>query len=187
MQIEDATFTISVDCDEYSENLGEAMWYIPYREVKRILKRLTGFAASNVTSDLEQYVLNCEEENEDDKSQLADALVEVAHDPDCAIALICAMIHLGGEWNLNYQGGDSEYWFYHDLHHAQNDFSILEDGTVSAYISEEAEQVATAESALVAREAGVSVGDIARQLVKVEQEWGNRFSGEVFFLEDFLD
>ena len=100
---------------------------------------------------------------------------------------MAAMVQLGGEWDLNYQGGDSEYWFYHDMHHVEHDFHCDENGVINATVTEDAERIATIEGARKARRSGVSVGDIARQLVKVEQAWEQRFRNEAFFLEDFLD
>jgi hypothetical protein len=182
-----ATFNAIVDCEEYAESLGEGNWYFAYRVVKRLFKKLRCLEKQSMLGDLQYIIEACEEENEDNKSELADAVLEIS-DADCAISLIAAMIQLGGEWDLSFTGGDSEYWFWHDLHHAEHDWHCCENGVVTAQVNEAAETVATAEGALKARDNGVSVGDIARQLVKIEQAWGQRFNGsEAFFLEDFLE
>lgn len=181
-----ATFNAITDCQEYSEMLGDGAWHFAYRVVKRLQKKLRCLSGQSILGDLQYAIEACEEEHDDDKSELADAMVEIT-DADCAIGLVAAMIQLGGEWDLSYTGGDSEYWFWHDLHHAEHDFHCCENGVLTANVTESAEHTATVDAAKKARENGVAVGDIARQLVKIEQAWAQRFGGEAFFLEDFLD
>ena len=185
--IENATFHINTTQEDYGdeENLGGGVWEFSYREIKRILKRLPALAEDSFTSEIPGQLEEVEESVE--PYELATAGIQV-YDADTAISLACAMIHLGGIWNLSYSG-QSEYWFWHDLYHAENDYCVNEDGTITPGAHESAEIPASLESARNALNAGVSRGEIARQLVQIELAWEGRWGAgrTVQLLEDFLD
>ncbi len=185
LTIDKAKFSVYTDSDDYAEELGDSVWVFSYREVRRVCKKLRSFAKSRASRDIEAHLDECEEENEPDELGEASFCVSI---PDEAIVIIAAMIHLGGEWSLNYQGGSSEYWFHHDMWHAQYDVSVDDrDGMVTMQIDEGAEMAAVLGGAENAKEHDVSIADIARELVNIEKAWPDRFGGEQFFLEDFLN
>lgn len=184
-----ATLNLSTHVEDYEpEMLGEGEWTFQWREVKRIAKKLPRFLDSNVCGDLRTML--DEAEMDVDPEELGEHTFTVAGDADAAIAIVCAMFHLGGSWDVHYNGHGSEYWVWHDICHAQYDFGVdFNDGSVDAWIDESGEERAMLEGAKLAKAYGVSMGDIARQLVKAEQEWSNRagFNGTPYFLEQFLD
>lgn len=184
LTINEAKFNIYTDSDEYADELGDGVWTFSYREVKRIAKKLRSFLKCRASGDIEMHLDECEAET--DAEELGDACFSISS-PDEAIAIVAAMIHLGGEWSLNYQGSESEYWFWHDMHHAEHDTYVDErDGHTTLEVSEGCEMHAMIGGAERAKANGVPIADIARQLVKAEQAWSNRFGSEQFFLEDFL-
>lgn len=182
--IDEAKFTIDTNCDDYTEELGDGVWTFSYREVKRVAKKLRSFLKCRASGDVEMHLEMCEEEAEAD--ELGEACFPITN-PDEAIAIVAAMIHLGGEWSLSYHGSESEYWFWHDMHHAQYDANVdARDGHVTLAVEEGCEIAAMEGGAEKAKAFGVPIADIARQLVKAEQAWPNRFGSEQFFLENFL-
>lgn len=185
LKIDNATFHYSTHAEDFEpEMVGDAEWTFNWREVKRVCKKLPKFADSSVCGDLEYLLDDCETDH--DPEDLADATLTIT-DADLAIAIVCAMIHLGGEWEVHYTGHGSEYWFWHDMWHAENDFGICSEGMCSVDIGSSDEAQAMIGGAKAAREHGVSVADIARQLVNAEKLWQERFGHEEYFLEKFLD
>ena len=183
--IDGATFNISTHCEDYEpEQLGDGAWTFQYREVMRVCKKLPRFLDSGVTGDLDTLLENCRDEH--DPEELGDATLSV-WEADTAIAVVCAMIHLGGTWDLHYDGHGSEYWFWHDMCHARYDFGICSSGMCSADVDASAEMRAMIEGAKLARDNGVGMGDIVRQLVQAEQAWSERFGHDEFLIERFLD
>ncbi len=185
--IESATFHISTnqsnDWDSDEEFIGEGMFSFSYRQAKRVLKKLPNLG--NLIGDLEMHLAQIEEDYEDNGEELDDATLSIQGSTDEPVALMCAMIHLGGEWEVYYEG-TLEYWFWHDLHHAEHDFHC-NDGVMTADVDENVERETSLESASTAKEKGVSLGDIARELANIEKAWPARFSTETFLLEDFLN
>lgn len=182
--IDEAKFSIHTDSDDYAEELGDGVWTFSYREVKRVAKKLRSFLKCRASGDIEMHLDECRDETEPE--ELGNVSLSISS-PDEAIAIVAAMIHLGGEWSLSYQGSESEYWFWHDMHHAEHDAYVDgRDGHTTLEVHEGCEMAAMLGGAESAKANGVPIADIARQLVKAEQAWTDRFGSEQFFLEDFL-
>lgn len=116
----------------------------------------------------------CDDEEEDIYIGTADALI-------CYLAAASEALPKGTEIAIEYHG--SPYWFFHDLIHAEYDSG---DGT-DIYINSDSERRALLMGAKFAAENGVSLSEIARQLVIAEREYKERFGFETDALESFLD
>lgn len=186
IKINNATLSASYsEADWMDENLGDSRWTFKWREVMRVCKKLPELEQSGMCYGLRDIL---EEARQDcEPEELPDLMVTLP-DVDMGICVVACMIQLGGEWEI-YWEGDSEYWFFHDMTHAEFDFCPNARGkiTLPEGIPWEDEHRAMVLGAKKAREAGVSLGDIARQVARAELAWADRFGSENFMLEECLD
>lgn len=116
----------------------------------------------------------CDDDDETDTITTADHLI-------CFLAAAATHLPKGTEIVLEYRG--REYWFFHDLIHAEYDSG---DGT-DIYVDADSEQRALIMGAKLAAEHAVSIADIVRELATAENEYKERFGYETDALVSFLE
>ena len=185
MQIDNATFSVHYSASDWmDENLGESQWTFKWREVMRVCKRMPLLEESRLCYGLRDQLEECKADH--DAEDLADVMLTLS-DVDMGISIVACMISLGGSWEI-YWEGSSEYWFFHDMCHAEYDHCPDSKGNVAPAIAWEDEHRAMVLGAKNAREAGVKLGDIARQVANAERAWEERFGSENYtLLEECLD
>ena len=170
--LDNATFDVTFRDHGYPEMTGDCYWEVNRKQLAELAE------ASDMSPDFfndpdEDLAYDPELHDEDDEVTVnsADALI-------CFLA--AASQQPKATYTLDYYG--SEYWFFHDLVHAEYDSG---DGS-AVYINEASEERALPEGAERAARAGVSISEILTELAKAQGEFKERFGYDFDAIESFL-
>ena len=168
MQYQLGNATLNLSFEHLSpEYLGDGWAEVSARQYLA-LREEWGFDAYGIDID------GVKSDLEDDK----DAVVQLSADD--LIVFLDAAKNYSGEYDITYRG--IPYWFWHDTIHAERDVA---GGSVE--VSAYSERRALIEGAKRAREQGVSLGIIFRELVRAETAFQERFNKEVDAIESFSE
>lgn len=176
IQLGVATIHAEVDDSMWVEYLGDSRWRFLKTDIEKI------------ESHFDMFGSRLYERHEDLDTLEDDDWVEYCN-TDSGILILACMEKLGGEWSIEWSG-ESEYWFFHDVDHAQFDTWVGEKGnspelTIDSGSQEERALINGAKSAL---RAGVSLGSVCQQLAKAEKYFEERFGYPIKSLwENALD
>ena len=163
-QLGNATICADIDDSMWVDTIGDSVWRFQKRDIERIESEFDMFGTRlyERTEDLDDY------EEPDD-------FVEF-HNVDAGILIVACMLKLGGEWSIEWSG-ESEYWFFHDLDHAEFDVWVGGEGTRPDFSVEgESEVRALVNGAQEAIRAGVDLSSVCQQLAQAEKQFEERFS-----------
>ena len=166
--------TILLSCAEYDaaqdigdDSVGGGDAFIKTRDFRRVWKK-------------NQFMLYAIDERtvEDSFRDNPDGTMTVSND-DLIVFLNAIQTEPRRKYEIHFNG--LSLWFWHDVTHAQTD---VQGGAV--YVDAAIENRALYNGAKLAREQGVKVGQIVRELVKAEAAYLSRFKTPTNALERFL-
>jgi hypothetical protein len=163
------TINLSISSYDFNEFAGESYWDFP----PRILKE---FAEENTRSDLaDQWRQNKEDGNKERPRAMGG---------DDAIEMLALMATGNSKGNparfeVEYEG--PPYWAFHDIEHAKD---RMRDGKIS--VNDHVEDDVLFRGAMLAREHGVGIGAIVRELQKAEADYEQRWKCKSDALERFF-
>jgi len=170
--LDNATFHVTFrNGDE--EFTGACSWEVKKKQLAEVFDA-TEMDLDFFSMEPEEIAFDSECDDEDEEMHIgsADALVVFA-----AAASTCKP----ATYEIDYYG--SGYWFFHDMIHAKYDSG---DGS-AVFINSASEVRALPMGAKLAAEAGVSISEILRELVKAGNEFEDRFGFAFDPVESFLD
>tara|TARA_R110002126_G_C10490983_1_gene504898 strand:+ start:139936 stop:140553 length:618 start_codon:yes stop_codon:yes gene_type:complete len=183
LEIGKAKFEVSIrDEDMGGEFPGECCWMLDAKSMCLILERFPELDNSfSIPDGIQEAIENWTEENEETEcytlADLPDDWQISFRDADSGIVLVCAMIEIGGEWSLSWEG-EGEMWFFHDWDHAVNDAHDNGNGGIDVAIDGDREERAYVAGARGAIRNGADIGDICNALAAVVKPFHERFGYE---------
>ena len=181
LEIGKAKFEVSIrDEDMGGEFPGECCWMLDAKSVRLILERFPKLESSfSIPDAIGNAIEECDELDElpERLEDLPDDWNLLFRDADAGIVLVQAMIEIGGEWSVSWEG-EGEMWFFHDWDHAVNDAHDNGNGGIDVQIDGDREERAYVAGARGAIRNGADIGDICNALAAIVEPFRERFGYE---------
>lgn len=171
--------TINVrDCwdDLGGELQGECAWTFSVGDLRRVFKKFPGLENTAMVPDAIGDAIENAEPNGKDAENFGDLDSDDAiriQDADSGILIVAAMIDIGGEWSIDWEG-ENVFWLFHDWCHITYDTSCNIDD-VSIYVDADREARAFREGAKLALASDVSLSSVCEALASSVEPFNERF------------
>lgn len=180
--IGNATVNLSTDTYEGGEYAGEGTWTFEYDAFEAIPQ---GFE--------HRYIMGSGERGADSiRGMIVDECgdLEIGEsfsvgNADLAIVILATLGHVGGEFDVSYEGADSEFWAFHDFAHARHSTTV-DDGGAEIFVDGGEEDETHVRGGLEALRHGVPLAEIVRAIASSEGDFRERFGYESTALDSLL-